>query len=101
MEETQTSFKTREVYDLIHRQYHGLKKDYENNFALKLRLQHQIISPQRALAMAKNIFMHGDFKRLRESIRQYKKDEQRLVPACRQSPFRNNLRRAFCFEFLQ
>ena len=79
MEETQTSFKTREVYDLIHRQYHGLKKDYENNFALKLRLQHQIISPQRALAMAKNIFMHGDFKRLRESIRQYKKDEQRLV----------------------
>ena len=65
MEEAQTSFKTREVYDLIRRQYHGLKKEYEDNFALKLRIQHQIISPERAMAMAKNIFMHGAFKRLR------------------------------------
>ena len=29
--------------------------------------------------MAKNIFVHGDFKRLREKIRRYKKDEQRLA----------------------
>ena len=76
MEEPHTSFKTREVYDLIRRQYHGLKKEYENNFALKLKLRRKIISPERALAMAKNIFARGDFKRLRESIRCYKKDEQ-------------------------
>ena len=55
MEEPQTSFKTREVYEFIRR---------------------HIISPQRALVMAKNIFLHGDFKRLRENIRRYKKDEQ-------------------------
>ena len=79
MEEPQTSFKIREVYDLIRRQYHGLKKKYENNFALKLKLRRKIISPERALAMAKNIFARGDFKRLRESIRRYKKDEQRLA----------------------
>ena len=79
MEEPQTSFKTREVYDLIRRQYHGLKKDYENNFALKLKLRHEIISPERALAMAKNIFVHGEYKRLREQIRKYKKAEQQLV----------------------
>ena len=30
--------------------------------------------------MAKNIFVHGDFKRLREEIRRYKKNEQRLAP---------------------
>ena len=29
--------------------------------------------------MAKNIFVHGDFKRLREEMRRYKKDEQRLA----------------------
>ena len=29
--------------------------------------------------MAKNIFVHGDFKRVREQIRKYKKDEQRLA----------------------
>ena len=30
--------------------------------------------------MAKNIFVHGDYKRLREEVRQYKKNEQRLAP---------------------
>ena len=35
--------------------------------------------------MAKNIFVHGDYKRLREEIRRYKirrykKDEQKLAP---------------------
>jgi hypothetical protein len=29
--------------------------------------------------MAKNIFVHGEFKRLREQIRRYEKDEQRLA----------------------
>ena len=79
MEEPQTSFKTREVYDLIRSQYRALKKEYENTFALKLTFRRHIISPQRALAMAKNIFVHGDFKRLRESIRRYKKNEQNLA----------------------
>ena len=79
IEEPQTTFKTREVYDLIRRQYFGLKKEYENTLDKKFSLQRQIISPQRALAMAKNIFVHGDFKRLRESIRRYKKDEFSLA----------------------
>ena len=79
MKEPQDSFKTREVYDLIRRQYHRLKKEYENTFALKLKLIHKVISPERAIAMAKNIFVNGEYKRLRESIRRYKKDEQRLA----------------------
>ena len=29
--------------------------------------------------MAKNIFVHGDFKKLREAASQYKKDEQTLA----------------------
>ena len=80
MEEPQTSFKTREVYDLIRRQYRALKKEHEDLFIEKFHLQRQVISPQRAIFMAKNIFVHGDFKRLREEIRRYKKDEQRLAP---------------------
>ena len=80
MEEPQISFKTREVYDLIRRQYRALKKEYEDTFADKFAVRRQIISPQRAIFMAKNIFVHGDFKRLREEIRRYKKDEQRLAP---------------------
>ena len=73
IQEPQTIFKTREVYDLIRRQYRSLKKEYEDLFADKFHLQRQIISPQRAISMAKNIFVHGDFKRLREEIRDTKK----------------------------
>ena len=79
LEEPQTTFKTREIYDLIRRQYRILKKEHENLFADKFHLQRQVISPQHAIAMAKNIFVHGDFKRLREDFRRYKKDEQRLA----------------------
>ena len=80
MEEQKTSFKTREVYDLIRRQYRALKKEHEDLFVEKFHIQRQIISPQRAIFMAKNIFVHGDFKRLRVEVRRYKKDEQRLAP---------------------
>ena len=79
MEESQTSFKTREVYDLIRRQYSMLKEESLDLLAQKIRLNRRIISPQRARAMAKNIFVHGGYKRLREGIRRYKKDEQRLA----------------------
>ena len=80
LEEPQTSFKTREVYDLIRRQYFGLKKEYANTLALKFKIQREIISPQHAMFMAKNIFVRGEYKRLREEIRRYKKAEQRLAP---------------------
>ena len=80
IEEPQTSFKTREVYDLIRQQYRALKKEHEDLFVEKLHLQRQIISPERALAMAKNIFVRGDYKKLRGEIRRYKKDEQQLAP---------------------
>ena len=80
MEEPQSSFKTREVYDLIRRQYRALKKEHEDLFVDKFHLQRQIISPERAIFMAKNIFVHGTYKRLRDEIRRCKKEEQRLAP---------------------
>ena len=79
MEEKQTSFETREVYNLIRCRYLGLKEDYEKNYFRQFNLQRQIISAERAKAMAKNIFVRGEFKRLREQFRRYKKDEQRLA----------------------
>ena len=51
-----------------------------NALALKFKIQREVILPQRAIFMAKNIFVHGDFKRLREEIRRYKKEEQKLAP---------------------
>ena len=79
MAEPKNIFTTREVYKIIRQHYHSLKREYERTLDAKVAIRRQIISPQRAFAMAKNIFVHGDFKRLRESIRQHKKDEQRLA----------------------
>ena len=80
MEEPQSSFKTREVYDLIRHQYFGLKKEYENTLSQKFKIQREVISPERAMFMAKNIFVRGEYKKLREEIRRYKKEEQRFAP---------------------
>ena len=78
-DEQKNIYRTREVYDIIRRQYFGLKKEYERTLNQKFDLQKRIITPQRAIAMAKNVFVSGDLKRLRATIRQYKKDEQRLA----------------------
>ena len=69
-------FKTKEVYDLVRRHYFGLKKEYEKNLDLKFDLQQKIISPSRAFDMAKNLFLHGALKALRNDLHKYRKDEQ-------------------------
>ena len=75
----QNYFKTREVYEIIRRQYFGLKKEYEKTLDLKFDLQKHIISNSRAIAMAQNIFVHGDLKKFRASLRQYKKDAENFA----------------------
>ena len=75
----QNYFKTREVYEIIRRQYFGLKKEYEKTLDLKYDLQRRIISNTRAIAMAQNIFVHGDLKKFRALLRQYKKDAEKLA----------------------
>lgn len=77
-EENKNIFKTREVYDIIRRQFFGLKKEYEKTIDLKFNLQNKVISPQHAISMAKNIFVHGSFKKLRSDLRLLQKDEQRF-----------------------
>ena len=75
----QNYFKTREVYEIIRHQYFGLKKEYEKTLDLKYDLQRRIISNARAIAMAQNIFVHGDLKKFRASLRKYKKDAEKLA----------------------
>ncbi len=75
----QNYFKTREVYEIIRRQYFGLKKEYEKTLDLKYDLQRRVISNSRAIAMAQNIFVHGDLKKFRASFRQYKKDVEKFA----------------------
>ena len=72
-------YKTREVYNILRQQYFALKKEYEKNLDLKYSYKQKIISPLRAVAMAKNIFVKGDLKNLRASLRQLQKDREKFV----------------------
>ena len=75
----QKYFKTREVYEIIRRQYFGLKKEYEKTLDIKYDLQKRIISNARVIAMAQNIFVHGDLKIFRASLRKFKKDNEKFA----------------------
>ena len=72
-------YKTREVYNILRHQFFALKKEYEKNLELKYSYRQKFISPLRAVAMAKNIFVKGDLKKLRAALRQYKKDNARFA----------------------
>ena len=70
----QNIYKTREVYEIIRRQFFALKKEYEKTQEEKMVLQKRCISTQRALSMAQNIFTHGKLKILRFNFRRLKRD---------------------------
>lgn len=55
-----------------------MKKEYEKQLDLKYSYNHKIISPLRAVSMAKNIFVKNDLKNLRASLRQLKKDNEKF-----------------------
>ena len=75
-DEPMDTFTLKQLGSIISKQHKQLKKDYEKSLDLKYSIQWKIISPYRALEMAKNIFANGDFKKLREQIRLYKKKDQ-------------------------
>ena len=75
-DEPMDTFTLKQLGSIISKQHKQLKKEYEKSLDLKYSLQCKIISPYRALEIAKNIFANGDFKKLREQTRIYKKKEQ-------------------------
>lgn len=56
-----------------------MKKEYEKQLDLKYTYRKKIISPLRAVSMAKNIFVKGDLKKLRASFHQLQKDNEKLT----------------------
>ena len=72
-------YKTREIYDILCHQYFALKKEHEKNLELKYTYKRKVISPLRALEMAKNIFVKGEWKNLRASLRKLQKDSEKLA----------------------
>ena len=70
---SQTIFSFSEVREKLSQQCHLLKSEYEKSVDEMNRLRWKVINPARAISMAENIFVHGDFKKLREEKREYEK----------------------------
>ena len=70
---TQTIFSFSEVREKLSQQCRFLKSEYEKSVDEMNSLRWKVINPVRAISMAENIFVHGDFKKLREEKREYEK----------------------------
>ena len=66
-------FSLPEVQENLRQQYLSLKRAYEQTIEERNALRLKVISPARALAMARNIFVHGAFKTLRAEKQKHEK----------------------------
>lgn len=73
-------FTLKEIYDILRRQYFGLKKEQEKLSAQEKILVKKMITTARAKKMAENIFVNGDWKKLREEVRKFEKQKNSLHP---------------------
>lgn len=66
-------FTLAEVKENLQQQCRSLKVEYEKSVDKKNELMWKVINPTRAISMAKNIFVRGGFKKLREENWKYEK----------------------------
>lgn len=69
----QMIFSFSEVREKLSQQCRFLKSEYEKSVDEMNGLRWKVINPARAISMAKNIFVHGGFKKLREEKRKHEK----------------------------
>ena len=72
-EQPKIIFTLAEVEENLRQQCRSLKVEYEKSVDKKNELMWKVINPTRAMSMAKNIFVRGEFKKLREENRKYEK----------------------------
>ena len=72
-ETPQSTFTAKEIRDSLYQQYRALHRQYEQATEHRNRLMFRVISPCRALEIAKNIFLHGALKKLHAEQDSYKK----------------------------
>ena len=73
------SYKSEDVYKLLMRSFFFLKNNFEKFSRLESKLSKKIISRPRALEMAKNVFVKGEWKKYREEVRIFQKEKSKLA----------------------
>jgi hypothetical protein len=72
-EEPKITFTAKEVRNSLSQQYCSLKKEHEEATIRRLQLMMERVTAREALDKAKNIFVHGSFKKLSVEQQAYKK----------------------------
>lgn len=78
-DESRKIFTTRQLYGILRRRYYGLKREYEKSLAITTGFKKKVISQNRALAMAEDVFLKGAKKKLRTDLRKLQKQEKWLA----------------------
>ena len=73
-EKTKTIFTAKEVRDCLHQQCRSLQYEYEKAKSKYYVLMLKRMTSVEAIIRAKNIFVHGDFKKLQAKQKKYEKD---------------------------
>lgn len=69
-------FTTGQIYEILRRQYYAQKREYQKSLDKTAQLKKKVISQNRALSMAEDLYLKGARKKIRAEIRQLKKQEE-------------------------
>ena len=72
-------FTTKQIYDILHRQYYAQKREYQKSLERTAMLKKKVITQNRALSMAEDLYLKGTRKKLRADLRRLKKQEKILA----------------------
>ena len=75
-EEHRKIFTTGQIYEILRRQYYAQKREYQKSLERTAQLKRKVISQNRALSMAEDLYLKGARKKIRAELRRLKKQEE-------------------------
>ena len=72
-EEHRKIFTTGQIYEILRRQYFAQKREYQKSLERTAQLKKKVISQNRALSMAEDLYLKGARKKIRADLRKLKK----------------------------
>lgn len=74
-DEQRKFFTTKQIYDILRRQYYAQKREYLKSLDRTKQLKKKVISQNRALSMAEDLYLKGARKKLRAELRRLQKQK--------------------------
>ncbi len=75
-EERRKIFTTGQIYEILRRQYYAQKREYQKSLERTAQLKRKVISQNRALSMAEDLYLKGARKKIRAELRRLQKQEE-------------------------